>query len=673
MLYTRTSFQNLSEAELLSLYISAKDAYYKKEPIMSDADFDYLEKYLGLENQSYVGAKASKSNEYTVKHSLTMGSLAKVHTDVDKHGVVDYKTVADTINNRLHKANAKFIELTPKFDGCSFSVEVKKDGSYTAAQRGDGQWGPDIKDVFTHHKNTHNYFNKLEEAANDLLGNADGFDRLIIRGEVLVNLQLYTAKYADKYANSRVFVSGNLNTDSTFSEEQLEMWSDLEFVCFDYRLYNSKTDSFMELSWMNKQDPTYSIIAPYLGGLGKLPDFYHAEQYNRDLTEHDFEKIYNLYNKYRNEECEYALDGIVVKPEASARTQEYDRENNLIERPQDCIAVKFIVEILESVIEDIEWTVGKTGECYPKAIVAPVYKDGKRITRASLHGYSSLLEAKAGIGSKVKITLSGDIIPDIYEVLTEGTLKMPDFETEVVYLNEDAGTPHLMKVFTEEELEKHMFITSVKALKISGIAEKTAEKLWDDLHTLSDEPLTNLMQLMCSEWYDTINEVYDNSKTANNIVNALETYRQKATLADIVRGFCFEGCGEISSEVCARILSGISYDTSGITEASYSWALNKHSRQSYMVMSMAEFLDVDLMTEEPVSDSEQIWVIMTGDPSKCTKYDTKAQWLNAHPQYKDAKTNWSKCQILFTNDLNSKTSKMQKATKLGIEIKQYID
>jgi hypothetical protein len=211
-------------------------------------------------------------------------------------------------------------------------------------------------------------------------------------------------------------------------------------------------------------------------------------------------------------------------------------------------------------------------------------------------------------------------------------------------------------------------------LKINGIAEKTADKLWDMLKTLRpDEELTNIMQLMTEEWYRIINNLYGHSKTSENIVNALENYRKKASLSDVIRSFCFEGCGEISSEVCARILSGISYDKTGISEVSYNWALNKHSRQLYMVLSMAEMLEVEMMTEEPVDETEQIWIIMTGDPSKCTQYDTKSQWLNAHPQYKDAKTNWSKCQILFTNDMNSKTSKMSKASKLGIEIRQYTD
>lgn len=669
MMYTRTQIELMTGDEMKNLYEEAKNCYYKKEPILTDVDFDWLEKKLGLENKSYVGAK-SLSNEYTVKHSLTMGSLSKVHTEQDlKTGVVDYKSVADAVNNRIAKSHSRFIEFTPKFDGCSFAIEVNKDGSFTAAQRGDGQWGPDIKEIVEHHIKTTSYFDKLSEASSELLSSY--YDKLIIRGECMIRKDVYEEKYADKYANTRVFVSGNLNSDPTYTEEQLEMWSDLHFVCYDYRLLNSSTKDFVELSWMNTDDDSFDLIKPYLGHIGELPEFFVLLR-TSSVSESELERIYKVFDEFRYNNP-YALDGIVVKPSCDMRLKEYDREGNLIERPQDCLAIKFIVEILESEIEDIVWTVGKTGECYPKAIVKPVYKDGKKITRASLHGYSSLLENNAGIGSKVKMTLSGDIIPDIYEVETPGVLKMPDFETEVVYLTEDSDVPHLMKVFTEKEKEKHQFICSVKALKINGIAEKTAEKLWDLLSVLREEPLTNLMQLMTEEWYRIINNVYGHSKTGENIVNSLETYRQKAKLSDIIRGFCFESCGEISSEVCARILSGISYDTSGITEASYSWAFNKHSRQSYMVLSMAEMLEVDMMREEPVNDSEQIWVIMTGDPSKCTKYETKSQWLNAHPQYKDAKTNWSKCQLLLTNDMNSKTGKMTKATKLGIEIKQYFD
>ena len=57
---------------------------------------------------------------------------------------------------------------------------------------------------------------------------------------------------------------------------------------------------------------------------------------------------------------------------------------------------------------------------------------------------------------------------------------------------------------------------------------------------------------------------------------------------------------------------------------------------------------------------------MTGGPEGMTK----KEWLTKHPEYIET-TKWNECKILFCNDLNSTSSKMKKAQKLGIEIKLY--
>ena len=75
------------------------------------------------------------------------------------------------------------------------------------------------------------------------------------------------------------------------------------------------------------------------------------------------------------------------------------------------------------------------------------------------------------------------------------------------------------------------------------------------------------------------------------------------------------------------------------------------------------------MMEE--KNNDKIPVIMAGDTSK-TKYKTKKDWIQAHPQYVET-TSWKECKILFTNDLSSTTSKMTKARKNGIESRIYED
>lgn len=674
-MWKKEEIEKLSLHEQRNLYDKANDTYNTGDLIMSDVDFDWLELKLGLRNTAKPGA--SKSDDFTVPHSFMMGSLVKVHTDMDlKTGEVDFDKVATEVFRAMDRCTPDFMEMTPKLDGCSFSIEISRDGSYTVAQRGDGDFGQDIKKQFEHNRKVNGTFHCIEKAAKTLL--SDKYDKFVIRGEAVIDKNVFESKYSGKYANSRVFVSGNLNADWNESEEYLEMIGDISFISYDFRRYDSKTKKYQELEWLVDEDPTFGLIAPYLkdNGLGELIDprdcivFF----YTNNLSVIDIETSYWKFHHYRNsDECRFPLDGIVVKPNASRRLFEPERE-----RPRDCIAIKFIVEIMESVIEDIEWTVGKNGECYPKAIIKPVYKDGKEIKRASLHGYSSMLEEKAGIGSKVKITLSGDIIPDIYQVDSPGVMKLPDFETQIVYFKDGSDKPHLMKVFTDTELVKHNFISSVKAIGISGIAEKTADKLWETVsetyREAFSEDLSNIMFLMNEQCYKMITDELGDSKSTQNIIRSLETYHQKANLSDVIKSFCFDGCGEVSSQLCARILSELSYDKTGINEASYAWALKPSSREKYEVLRLAESLGVEMLKDEPkTSDMEQIGVIMTGEPSDCTQYGTKKQWLAAHPQYFDAKSSWTNCKILFTNDLTSKTGKMKKAAEKGIEIRLYED
>ena len=138
---------NLSLEQKRDLFNRAKDAYYNGEEIISDADYDQLEKELGLENKSYIG---SKKGNYTQKHSFIMGSLAKVQIKEDKKtGEVNWEAAAEKITKYLNKSKGTTVyETTPKLDGCSFSLEFKNDNNeavlISCSTRGDGAYGTDI-------------------------------------------------------------------------------------------------------------------------------------------------------------------------------------------------------------------------------------------------------------------------------------------------------------------------------------------------------------------------------------------------------------------------------------------------------------------------------------------------------------------------------------------------
>ena len=91
----------MDRQEKLDLYTRAKKAYYDGEGIMSDLEFDALEKELGLENRAPVGT--SRNPSYTVKHPCIMGSLSKVQ--VKEHdGSVDWAGFLGEVKSYLDRA-----------------------------------------------------------------------------------------------------------------------------------------------------------------------------------------------------------------------------------------------------------------------------------------------------------------------------------------------------------------------------------------------------------------------------------------------------------------------------------------------------------------------------------------------------------------------------------------
>lgn len=212
------------------------------------------------------------------------------------------------------------------------------------------------------------------------------------------------------------------------------------------------------------------------------------------------------------------------------------------------------------------------------------------------------------------------------------------------------------------------FIASANVLKIPHVGPATAEVIFNALHDILPEK-DNLLYLMEERTLNRLFLELGGGKSAQNIVDSMRYFRNKITLVDIIKSFCYTGCGEVASELCARIISGLPYYTTGINFDAYQWALNPNSVEYLNVIRIQEELNVPFLSENK-EKNDIINVILTGSPNDCTNFKTKTEWLNAHPQYKET-TKWNECEILFTGDINSTSSKIKKAQKLNITIKLY--
>lgn len=616
----------MTKEEKLELYDRAKEAYYNGEELMSDVEFDELERELGLENKSHVGTRHNPS--YTVRHPFIMGSLSKVQIH-EKNGAVDWRQYFDEA--RRYFGDNQVI-ITPKYDGCSFEIHVKGD-EITISTRGDGTYGRDIKD---------HIIDKIPEQMLNFGG------EYVLRGEVLVKKTTFSQFYADQFTNPRSFVAGVLANDFSDDPFFVSKLNDLDVVIYDYR---KRVDGeWRDIDWVKLND------------YGVFPDRYWVSKMNVDK----FEWYYHDMEQYRST-SDYALDGIVIKPVDACRV------NNLTDpRPKDCVAIKFIPMLQETEIVDITWSLSKNNEYVPIIWVNPVEMDGRMVQKCSGHNYGYLVEKHVGVGSKIIMSLAGDIIPFLYKVTqTGGDIPMPE--------NHTIDGIHLMAELSDEDDARNQFVNSVETLNIPYIGPATAENIFDYI-TRSDA--------MTDEFFDeqkmvvprnileiNAEDVYFGAgagKTGNNAKKSFEQLLRQLTLVDVIKSMNFRFCGQKVAEQCANYLTGQPYDFTHLATEGYEWCMDvdseNHTRLCELLHKLSKTFDDFKPREDEIEQkSNQIPVILTGEPND---YPTKAAFLKAHPEYR-VTGSWKEVQIVFTNSLESNTGKMKKAREKNIEIRLY--
>lgn len=612
----------MNKQELLE---QANKAYREGNPIIGDAEYDKLEAELGLENKNSIGEKHSP--ELTIRHPFIMGSLSKVQVHREKDNSVDWTSILKQIRSYI---GSNEVIITPKYDGCSFEVYIKNNVVVSVSSRGDGLWGRDVsKFVLNHVPNEYIHLNHNEYT---------------LRGEILVNKTTFEQKYSDKYVNTRAFVAGVTGTDWT--DNMKDIANDLSIVIYDYR---TNDGNWTERCWTE------------LSKANVLPKFYIKKQIGL-ISE--LESIYWEFDKYRTE-CEYSLDGFVIKPV----NRDGDFEHT---RPKDCVAIKFLPMTADTEVESIKWELGKTGEYYPIVYYKPVKLDGKNCVKASGHNYGTLVEKGINIGAKITISMAGDIIPYIYKVNKPSTLEIAVSENTFV------DGCHLRKSMTDEESRIEEFRNSCVSLDVPGLGNSQINKIIECLKTecegddffnieKKDFP-TSIFQIS-----PTNIETYIGGKNGQKIAKEYQRILSNISLETIIETLNFNFCGKkVSSAIAEYLTTGIKEFESMATEG-YLWSFDDTSNKYKKLIDVLRYIGVDLefyktlATQSKQTNTERIPIIMTGEPNN---YNTKGDFLDTHPEYEET-TSWKKVKIVFTNSLDSNTGKMKKAREKNIEIRVY--
>lgn len=436
----------------------------------------------------------------------------------------------------------------------------------------------------------------------------------IIHGELLLSKNIFKAQYADKYANPRNAVVGVLKENP----------DDLNFLYY--------TDGTNQL--FNKM---------YF-----------------DLSEQDIQNMWNrYYNYYKSDDYPYMVDGIVFT--SIVTEQQLTAENS--QYPNNFIALKFPASIVQTEVVDIEWTIKKSGKYTPVLKVKPVFIDGSTIEFVSAYSYHKLKEFKCGIGSIINITKGNDIIPKVVKTIKPSLdYKLPE--------NIKLDGKHIFTTDSNdiEITDNYKFTKGLISLGIQGIGDTIASNLGDRIFN------------------NDIIEIFNNQKKADviellgidsaNYSKFSEVYNiKKLTLDKLIFMLQFPSCGDVLSRRCAEIITKINMDTIGMNKSVLQNVCQGEGFRKIQE-SIKRLKEYGVVVIKPIVINEDtITYEMTGTPPS-NLFKNKADFVQKMSEKYPNSNHLSLTKttnILFTDDLNSSSSKMNKARKYNIKIMLYKD
>ena len=623
------------------LYLAAKKAYYEGAPIMTDSKFDKLEEILRSENSLVIDIVGHSELSTEIKHLSSMLSLQKVQVN----DLSDKSVPVQKFNDWVAKHSVGFtktlrLSAEPKLDGSSCNLIYENGNLISAATRGNGNEGTDITE-------------KMKLIVPNVIDSISFVGTVEIRGEVIIKTKTFNEKYAEKYKNPRNFVAGILGRDETTAE----IIQDFEFISFEIRYHY---DNMME----HDADPFTKLEK---AGFTIPP----TQQY---FFAKDFESIFDYFLNFRINHSEYGLDGIVIKFPSSLRKDIGETDHH----PKWAMAIKFPPPEAITYIKAIQWNLGQSGEFKPIGILHPIDLDGTTVSNVALHNIGNIQKQGLFPGAKVTIVKSGDIIPIVRSVIEPKfvhyvedyiptTCSSPECNIEIQGVHIVCTNPNC-----KMQLKSRLGV-GFGSFEIENIGGSTIEKLYDaGIKTIQDA----FDKSKFNEQFLIKSGIFKKGRALEIILQSFEK-RKPITMTRLISSLAFKNVGWSTSEQIAKIFEGGTPDFSGKNRSAYAPFYDKNSTEYKTVIDFIELLKANGYTIEsenkPKISAESIKFEMTGSPKEFG-FKTKEEFIKLVEDAGFVQTALSKdSTYLITDDLESSSSKMTKAKKLGVQIVTYGD
>ena len=628
----------------------ASEAYYNTgQTIMSDTEFDSkLEELRQWEEETGIVLSNSPTqnvgatvldNIKEVTHKTPMLSLEKCHS----------------VEEIIKFANNRNLVASVKLDGLTVRLTYKDGDLILAESRGNGMVGSDVTEHVKQFTNVPLHINK------------EG--TYVIDGEALIKLDDFAEINKNvEYKNSRNLAAGTLSSiDTSVVKDRRLSWYAWEVV------EGSKYPESFASSLMEAQDLGFETV-PFANlswaelNIQEAIDFFLDEAKRQNLPQ----------------------DGVVFKYEDVEYGKSLGRTTDYF---NNGIAYKVYNESVETELIDIEYTMGKTGILTPTAVFKPVEIEGTVVERASLHNISVMKNIMGGAwkGQHIGVFKANLIIPQIRwaegikpdnveminipdkcPICGQPTKIIKDNNSEVLVCTNDNCKGKL--------LGKLSHAVSRDALNIDGLSEATIEKFinLDCLNSIRDIYYlsANEKQLKSLDGFG--------KKSVEKLLASIEKSR-KTSLERFLYALSIPLLGKSASMMIADSLdyefddfmkvmtmTGAEYfrNIPGVGDAlidSINDYFSKHCSDILALSKEFTFETPKSILSEATSELEGKTFVVTGSVNHYKNRDELKADIEAHGG-KVVGSISSKTDYLINNDINSTSSKNQKAKSLGIPI-----
>ncbi|MBG0307001.1 NAD-dependent DNA ligase LigA [Enterococcus faecium] len=636
----------------------SREYYVEDKPTVEDYVYDKEYAELVAIEEQYPDLITSDSPTQRVGGKVLEG-FEKVTHDIPLYSLNDVFSKEELIafDQRVQKAVGRVVDYCCelKIDGLSVSLRYEDGNFVRGATRGDGTVGENITENL---KTVRSVPIKLKEPMN-----------IEVRGECFMPKRSFVqlnqdreAEGKDIFANPRNAAAGSLRQlDSKITAKR-----------------NLDTFLYTVADFGPMQAKTQYDALEELEKIG-----FHTNREKRLC--HSIDEVWSYVEEYHDKRVDlpYEIDGIVIK------VNEFSLQDQLgftIKAPRWAAAYKFPPEEVETLIENIEWTVGRTGVVTPTAIMTPVRVAGTTVSRASLHNGDYIKLKDIRLKDTVLIYKAGDIIPEVSQVVLDKRPKdseeyqlpthCPVCGSELVHLDEEVALRCINPKCPAQMKEGLNHFVSRNAMNIDGLGPRVLEQMYDkklvadvaDLYKLTEEELLTL---------DKIKE-----KSANNILTAIDNSKDNS-VERLIFGLGIRHVGAKAAKILAEHFgdletlsksdyeSIIALDTIGdiIADSVVTYFSNEEVHELMNELKQAgvnfEYKGLrNAQLQEVESPFKEKTVVLTGKLTRFTREEAKETIENLGGKVTGSVS--KKTDIVVAGE--DAGSKLTKAQELGIEV-----